>query len=253
MSFKVIIPARYASTRLPGKPLLDVGGKPMVQRVYEQALKSDADEVIIATDDSRIEEFAKKLGAAVCMTSAEHESGTDRLQEVAAKRQFADDEIVINVQGDEPLIPPGVINYVAEDLAQHPQAGISTLYEKIDELELVMDPNVVKIVFDKQGYALYFSRAPVPWSRDFFSSKEPRLPAGSQYYRHIGVYGYRVSLLHQFVSWPMSNLELVERLEQLRAMENASRIHCAEVPETIPGGVDTEEDLERVRALMAKK
>lgn len=249
MGFKVIIPARYASTRLPGKPLLDIAGKTMIQRVYEQAGKSAAEEVIIATDDQRIESAAKDFGARVCMTSEHHESGTDRLQEVVERLGLAPEDIVINVQGDEPLIPPAVINQVASNLQNNPQVGISTLCETIDSLEGVMNPNIVKVVYDCNGFALYFSRAPIPWFRGGFDQKQQSLPDGLAYYRHIGIYGYRVALLKQFVSWPPSRLEATEKLEQLRAMENGARIHVAEVLESIPGGIDTEADLQRVRAL----
>ena len=250
MGFKVIIPARYASTRLPGKPLLKIAGKPMIQHVYEQAMKSAAESVIIATDDERVESAAIDFGATVCMTSPDHESGTDRLQEVVSKLALDENEIVINVQGDEPLIPPVVINQVANNLATNSHASVSTLCEPIFDIEQVMNPNVVKVVFDCDGYALYFSRAPIPWSRDQFAEQRPMLPEGVDYYRHIGIYGYRVALLNDFVQWPLSRLESTEKLEQLRVMANGARIHVAQTEEEIPGGVDTEEDLLRVQKLM---
>lgn len=250
MSFSVIIPARYASTRLPGKPLLDIAGKPMLQRVYERAALSDAGRVIIATDDERIETAARDFGAEVVMTSSEHESGTDRLQEVVSRLGFGDGEIVVNVQGDEPLIPPAVINQVAANLAASPEAGIATLVEPIIDIETVFNPNAVKVTIDKLGRALYFSRAPMPWSRDSFGGDKPELPQGANYYRHIGIYAYRVSLLHQFVSWPVAELERTERLEQLRAMENGVAIMAQRALQPIPAGVDTQADLDAVRALL---
>jgi 3-deoxy-manno-octulosonate cytidylyltransferase (CMP-KDO synthetase) len=244
--FRVIIPARYASTRLPGKPLLDIGGKPMIQRVYEQASKSGAAEVIIATDDARIEAAALGFGARVVMTSSEHESGTDRLQEVVSKLGLADTDIVVNVQGDEPLIPPQVIDQVASNLANS-SAGISTLSEIIDDPEFVFDPNIVKVVADANGYAMYFSRAPIPWCRATYQAGRGELPTIMPVQRHIGIYGYRVSLLHDFVKWGPCALEKTESLEQLRAMWHGVRIHVEPALQTPPPGVDTAEDLERVR------
>ena len=251
MGFTVVIPARYASTRLPGKPLLAIAGKPMIQHVYEQASLSAADHVIIATDDQRIETAAKAFGASVCMTSAEHESGTDRLQEVARKLSLGDDEIIVNVQGDEPLIPPAVIDQVAANLAKNNQACVSTLCESIKDIADVMNPNIVKVVFDCDGYALYFSRAPIPWCRDGFGGFSPlSLPESASYYRHVGIYGYRVSLLNRFVQWPVSQIEATEKLEQLRVMANGARIHIAEALVSIPGGVDTQDDLQRIQQLI---
>lgn len=244
--FRVIIPARYASTRLPGKPLLDIGGKPMIQRVYEQASKSGAVEVIVATDDARIEAAALGFGARVVMTSSEHESGTDRLQEVVRKLSLEDTDIVVNVQGDEPLIPPQVIDQVASNLANS-SAGISTLSEIIDDPEFVFDPNIVKVVADANGYAMYFSRAPIPWCRATYQAGRGELPTIMPVQRHIGIYGYRVSLLHDFVKWGPCALEKTESLEQLRAMWHGVRIHVEPALQTPPPGVDTPEDLERVR------
>lgn len=258
MTFSVIIPARYASTRLPGKALLDIAGKPMIQHVYERARASKAQQVLIATDDQRIADAALGFGAQICMTSTEHESGTDRLQEVVSQLQLADDHIVVNVQGDEPLIPPAVIDQVAANLASNGAAGIATLVEKITAAADLFDPNVVKATLDKQGRALYFSRAPMPWARDDWSTDvnpqlqpQPQsLPTTANYYRHIGIYAYRVSFLHQFVSWPASSLELTEKLEQLRALENGVTIMAGEALEAIPAGIDTEQDLAHVRALL---
>lgn len=259
MSFSVVIPARYASTRLPGKPLADIAGKPMVQRVYEQAKKSNADSVIIATDDPRIVEVANSFGAEVCMTKASHESGTDRLQEVVSQLGLADEHIVVNVQGDEPMIPPAVIDQVATNLETGNEAGIATLVEKIHNSEDVFNPNVVKTVIAANGQALYFSRAPIPWyragswDRDGLDVNNIQLPAAVNYYRHIGIYAYRVSFLHQFIQWPASALEVAEKLEQLRALENGVTILASESCETIPAGIDTEQDLIAVRALFGYK
>ncbi|MBL4608080.1 MAG: 3-deoxy-manno-octulosonate cytidylyltransferase [Pseudomonadales bacterium] len=249
MSFNVVIPARYASSRLPGKPLEVIAGKPMVQHVYERAQESAAEEVIVATDDDRILRAVEQFGGRVVMTSANHESGTDRLQEVAALEGWADEQIVVGVQGDEPMIPPIVINQVAENLAARPEYSISTLLEKISELSDVMDPNVVKTAMDQSGAALYFSRAPIPYGRDCFPEK---FPEGIDYYRHIGIYGYRVKFLRQFASWEMSPLEKAEKLEQLRAMWYGAKIHLDVAVETPPKGVDTPEDLEHIRRLMGQ-
>lgn len=251
MSFTVIIPARYASTRLPGKPLLDIAGKPMIQHVYEQALKSDADQVVIATDDERIETFCLSIGAPVVMTSPNHPSGTDRLEEVAGKLNLSDDHIVVNVQGDEPLIPPEIINQVARNLADNHEAAISTLCEKIHDVKQLFNPNVVKVVFDDHGLANYFSRAPIPWSREgFLGMNSDSIPSGAEYFRHIGMYGYRVEFLRNYVKWLPSMIEKTECLEQLRALSNGVKIHIEEALISPPGGVDTEEDLERLRNFM---
>lgn len=252
MSFSVIIPARYASTRLPGKPLLDIAGKPMIQRVYEQACKSSAKQIIVATDDVRIEKVCKEFGAQVVMTQENHPSGTDRLEEVVTKLGFSDDEIVVNVQGDEPLLPEALINQVAHNLMQSRAASISTLCEEIHEDAQVFNPNVVKVVFDREGMAGYFSRAPIPWARDFFAQQgglPTKVPTGSRYFRHIGIYGYRVAFLRQYVTWSPSPWETLESLEQLRALYNGHRIHVEVAAELPPAGVDTPEDLERIRQL----
>ncbi len=248
MSYKVVIPARYGSTRLAGKPLLDIAGKPMVQRVWEQACKSSAGEVVIATDDERIRSEAVKFGARVCMTSPDHPSGTDRLQQVAVESGWDDQHIVVNVQGDEPLIPPAVIDQVAANLANNPQAGIATLREEISSAADLVDPNAVKVVCDLRGMALYFSRATVPWPRDAFAADRSAMPASGNWFRHIGIYAYRCAFLHQYVNWPPAPLETVECLEQLRALYNGVDIHVATASEPVPGGVDTEADLEAVRA-----
>tara|TARA_R110001592_G_scaffold291131_1_gene560386 strand:+ start:20156 stop:20917 length:762 start_codon:yes stop_codon:yes gene_type:complete len=252
MSFTVIIPARFASTRLPGKPLLDIAGKPMIQHVYEQALKSTADQVVIATDDIRIQELAESIGATVVMTSVDHSSGTDRLEEVVSQLGLSEDHIVVNVQGDEPLIPPEIINQVAQNLADNSCAGIATLCERIHDPKHVFNPNVVKVVFDDHGLASYFSRAPIPWARDsFMDMKADSIPLGAEYFRHIGMYAYRVEFLKNYVKWLPSMTEKTECLEQLRALSNGVKIHIEEALIPPPAGVDTEEDLQRLRMLMA--
>ena len=258
----MVIPARFASSRLPGKPLLDLGGKPMIVRVAEQAARSGARGVVVATDDERVlraVEGARIERAEAVLTRADHPSGSDRVMEVAANAGWRDEEIVVNVQGDEPLVPPAVIDQVAALLREaSPQPGplarspcsVATLCEPIARPGDVFDPNIVKVVVDAQGRALYFSRAPVPWSRAAFSERVPaKLPAGWR--RHIGIYAYRVDALREFVSWPVGNLERVEALEQLRLLEHGRGIAVAEAVAPVPGGVDTPADAERVRRILA--
>lgn len=256
MSFYIVIPARYASTRLPGKPLAMIGDKTMIQRVYEQASKSSAIKVIVATDDQRIADSVKAFGGEVCMTLSTHTSGTDRLQEVAACYGFNDNDIVVNVQGDEPLIPPEVINQVAANLATHSLASVSTLSEPITTLQDFNNSNVVKVVADNNGFALYFSRAPIPCPRDALSEvcskssteTKDQLPNGLIARRHIGIYAYRCALLNRFISWPPAPLEQLESLEQLRVLSNGERIHIDLACQKVPGGIDTPADLERIRS-----
>ena len=252
MAYTVVIPARYGSSRLPGKPLLDIHGKTMVQRVWEQAGLSDAQRVVIATDDIRIFDAAQAFGAAVCMTSTEHLSGTDRLQQVVTELDLADDHIVVNVQGDEPLIPPQVIDQVAANLSRHPQAGIATLCEDINAIEDLSNPNVVKVVSNEQGMAMYFSRAPIPWPRDAFSTVQNVMPSVGSWRRHIGLYAYRVEFLHQFVAWSPAPQEQLESLEQLRALHNGVFIHVEKAVSNVPAGVDTHEDLALVRSVLQR-
>lgn len=251
IAFTVVIPARYASSRLPGKPLQDIAGKPMVQHVWEQAKKSAASRVVIATDDARIVEACQAFGAEVLLTDPGHNSGTDRLAEVATQLQLAPDAIVVNVQGDEPLIPPAIIDQVAVNLAAHPEAGIATLAEPIDSIETLFNPNAVKVSSDINGLALTFSRAPLPWARDALARSRDELPAGVPYRRHIGIYAYRAGFLHDFVAWGPCLLEDTECLEQLRALWHGVRIHVADALQSPPAGVDTPEDLARVRRLLA--
>jgi 3-deoxy-manno-octulosonate cytidylyltransferase (CMP-KDO synthetase) len=251
VSYIVVIPARYASTRLPGKPLVDIAGKSMIERVYHRACASSAQRVVIATDDRRVAAAAEGFGAEVCMTSAAHESGTDRLQETAQQLGFSDQQCVVNVQGDEPLVPPAIIDQVAHNLQQHESAAIATLSAPMVDAETFHDPNAVKVVTDQQGFALYFSRAPIPWPRDEMMSSATAFPTALVPQRHLGIYAYRVAFLHRFVTWPVSALEAVEKLEQLRALDNGVRIHVAEALEVPPAGVDTVQDLEHLRELLA--
>ncbi|WP_139751171.1 3-deoxy-manno-octulosonate cytidylyltransferase [Aeromonas media] len=248
MSFVVVIPARYASTRLPGKPLADIHGKPMVQHVVEKALQSGADRVIVATDDERVQQALQTTGVEVCMTSVDHQSGTERLAEVCRHYGFAADTIVVNVQGDEPLIPPAIIRQVADNLAAA-TAPMATLSVPIQDAEDAFNPNAVKVVTDKDGYALYFSRASIPWDRDRFAKSREQI--GSHYQRHIGIYAYRAGFIQRYVDWAPSALEQVEALEQLRVLWYGEKIHVAQALEAPPVGVDTQQDLDKVRALLA--
>lgn len=252
MAFVVVIPARFASTRLPGKPLADIAGKPMIQHVYERAIQSNATRVIVATDNEQVKKAVESFGGNVVMTSLKHASGTDRLEEVVYNLQLKDSEVVVNVQGDEPLIPPRVINQVALNLLNNASASIATLSEPLTSVNDLFDPNVVKVVANQNNIALYFSRAPIPWARDDFARDREHIPAGINYQRHIGIYAYRVSFLHQFVKWAPAPIELAESLEQLRAMWHGVNIHVAEAQQAIPAGVDTQADLDRVRQLLLK-
>jgi 3-deoxy-manno-octulosonate cytidylyltransferase (CMP-KDO synthetase) len=234
----VIIPARYASTRLPGKPLADIAGKPLIQHVYERACESGVGAVVVATDDERIRDAAEGFGARVCMTRREHRSGTERLAEVIAKLAIRSDDIVVNLQGDEPQMPPALIRNTADALATHPDAVVATACHPIRDDSELRNPNVVKVVFDKNGYALYFSRAPIPYPRDGGLS-----PA----HRHIGLYAYRAEYVANYVTLGPSPHEQAEQLEQLRVLWHGGRIAMRVADEAPPPGVDTPEDLERVR------
>lgn len=250
MSFIAIIPARFGSSRLPGKPLADINGKPMVVHVMERALESGAKRVIVATDHPDVAKAVEAAGGEVCLTRPDHESGTERLAEVIELCQFGDDEIIVNVQGDEPLIPPVIIRQVADNLAKS-EAGMATLAVPIETAEEAFNPNAVKVVRDARGYALYFSRATIPWERERFAvSKET---VGDTFLRHIGIYAYRAGFIRQYVKWEPSQLEHIELLEQLRVLWYGEKIHV-DVAKAIPSvGVDTAEDLERVRAILGHK
>ncbi|WP_205954421.1 3-deoxy-manno-octulosonate cytidylyltransferase [Pantoea stewartii] len=247
MSFIAIIPARYASTRLPGKPLVDIHGKPMVVHVMERARESGASRVIVATDHPEVARAVEAAGGEVCMTRADHHSGTERLAEVIEKYQFADDQIIVNVQGDEPMIPADIVHQVATNLAQA-DAGMATLAVPITDAEEAFNPNAVKVVMDARGYALYFSRATIPWDRERYAQSREQI--GDTLLRHIGIYAYRAGFIRRYISWEPCPLEQIELLEQLRVLWYGEKIHVA-VAKTIPGvGVDTPEDLTRVRAAM---
>ena len=249
MSFTVIIPARYASSRLPRKPLADIVGKPMIQHVWKKAQQAGANRVIIATDHEEIEKVAKAFGAEVCMTSTEHNSGTERLSEVIEKMAIADDEIIVNVQGDEPLIPPVIIQQVAQNLAEN-QVNMATLAVKLETKEELFNPNCVKVVTDQKGMALYFSRAAIPFARDHFADCDDAFVASQPYLRHIGIYAYRAKFVNQYIRWQPTVLEKLESLEQLRALWYGEKIHVELAKEAPQVGVDTLEDLERVRAIL---
>jgi len=247
MSFVAIIPARFASTRLPGKPLVDIHGKPMVVHVMERARESGAERVIVATDNEQVARAVAAAGGEVCMTRADHHSGTERLAEVIERYQFPDDTVIVNVQGDEPLIPPVIIRQVADNLAKN-TAGMATLAVPIVSAEEAFNPNAVKVVMDAQGYALYFSRATIPWDRERFAASCETI--GDHFLRHIGIYGYRAGFIRRYVSWEPSPLEQIELLEQLRVLWYGEKIHV-DVAKAIPSvGVDTPEDLARVRGAM---
>jgi 3-deoxy-manno-octulosonate cytidylyltransferase (CMP-KDO synthetase) len=248
--FHVVIPARFASTRLPGKPLLTIAGQPLIQWVWQSAVQSKAASVVIATDDERIRSAAVKFGADCVMTAADHASGTDRIAEAVRAKGFSDDEIVVNLQGDEPAMPPAVIARVAEALGDVPASDIGTAVAPIETLQEFLDPNCVKALRAADGRALYFSRAPVPWPRDNIADGRPAAFTGA--WRHIGIYAYRVRSLLQFAAFSPTPLEVAERLEQLRALEHGMHIHLVALTQAPPAGVDTQADLERVRSALQR-
>jgi 3-deoxy-manno-octulosonate cytidylyltransferase (CMP-KDO synthetase) len=248
--FKVVIPARYGSTRLPGKPLLNIAGKPMIAHVCERAKEADAEEIIVATDDERIFQAVSDLGFRVVMTRADHQSGTERLAEVAQCCGWVGDQIVVNLQGDEPLIPPAYIRDVAEALAGQQLAGIATLAAQITDPEEIFNPNAVKVVLNQAGYALYFSRAPIPWERDAFTLAGGKPSGKLPHLRHIGMYSYTVDFLNRYCLWDASKLEAVESLEQLRILWHGEAIRVKVVDKTPAAGVDTQEDLLRVEQVL---
>lgn len=253
MKFTVIIPARYASTRFPAKPLVDIQGKPMIQHVYERALASGARRVLVATDDARIANVVDAFGGDYCLTDEQHESGTERLAEVVDVKGILPQELVVNVQGDEPFIPPQNIRQVAENLMQHQQAEMATLAVKIDSVEDAFNPNVVKVVTDKQGYALYFSRSVIPYDRKRFLEAEDIDNIGDYYFRHIGIYAYRAGFIKQYVNMAPSGLEQIESLEQLRVLWHGEKIHVDEAKQVPPHGIDTPEDLKKLLAQIRSK
>lgn len=252
LEFSVVIPARFGASRLPGKPLRRLNGRPMVAHVVDRALAADAADVVVATDDERIASAVQGSGARVCMTRVDHPSGTDRLAEVVQQLGWADDRIVVNLQGDEPLAPVSGIRCVADTLAAS-TASMATLATPLLDADELFSPNCVKLVRAANGDALYFSRAPIPWPRDAFARDRDRLPGGTEFLRHIGIYGYRAGFLRRYVAMPPGVLERVESLEQLRVLESGERIAVALAPEPFPAGVDTEADLARVEALLRKE
>ena len=255
--FKIVIPARYASTRLPGKPLITIAGKPMIQHTYERALQCQAQEVIIATDDQRIADEAGQFTSDIIMTSPDHASGTERLAEVVDLKGWDDETIIVNVQGDEPLVLAEHIEQVARALENNEQAGLATLATPITSIDEVFDPNAVKVVMDHQGNALYFSRAVIPWARDAFTMESAQqqsvreLAEQGNWYRHIGMYAYRAGTLRRYVTMQPCMLEKTESLEQLRVLYNGIAIHVTVVQDQPGHGVDVEADIAKVEKILA--
>lgn len=254
MSFSIVIPARYASTRLPGKPLREICGKPMIQHVIERAQASQAKQVIVATDAQEIIDAISGLDVQVCLTRADHQSGTERLSEVIEQLGFADEEILINLQGDEPMMPAVCLNQVGEALEQDSKVKMATLCTPLTDINELFDPHAVKVIRDKDDFAIYFSRAAIPWYRDGFNDRAQAdhgvMPAFQQYQRHIGLYGYRAGFIRQYLEWESSDLEKTESLEQLRVLYHGEKIKVITAA-TPPGpGVDTIEDLNRVCELL---
>ena len=251
MSFVVVIPARFQSSRLPGKVLADIAGKPMIQWVAEKAKASGADKVIIATDNDEVARVVEGFGGEVCRTRDDHESGTERLAEVVEKYQFAPEQVIVNVQGDEPFIPAENIAQVANNLQQETTARMATLAVHITEAEEAFNPNAVKVLTDKNGHALYFSRATIPYDRERFLAAQVATAGqsiGDFYLRHIGIYAYRAGFIQDYVAWPTSDLEKIESLEQLRVLWQGEKIHVAVAQSRTPvEGVDTPEDLAKAR------
>lgn len=252
-TFTVVIPARYASTRLPGKPLVEIDGQPMIAHVHALAVASGAARVVIATDDRRVLEAARGFGAEAQMTSATHRVGTERVCEVVEVLGLADDAVVVNVQGDEPLLPPALVQQVARNLAARPDTQMSTLCVPIRRAEELFDPSAVKVVCAADGHALYFSRAPIPWHRDHLATAPGTLPPGGHHFRHLGIYAYRAGFLRRYVRMAPAAIEEVESLEQLRALHAGARVHVEQAVEAPGTGVDTPHDLAAVRAVFATR
>lgn len=249
--FRVVVPARFASTRLPGKPLADICGQPMIVRVWERAIESGAHDVWVATDDQRVCEAVRAVGGQAQMTRKDHSSGTDRLAELVTALGWQDDAIVVNVQGDEPLIDPLLIREVAETLAADREAAMATVAHPIGDAESLFNPNVVKVVCNERGHAQYFSRAPIPWARDAFAESREIVPEGLPVLRHVGIYAYRAGFLRRYAQLAPSPLEQWEALEQLRVMWHGHVIAVKVVAKAPAAGVDTPEDLERACAVFA--
>lgn len=254
MDFHVIIPARLDSTRLPEKVLLDIAGKPMIQHVYERAKESGAMSVVIATDNEKIAEIAEDFGADVCMTASTHQSGTERLSEAVANLGFDEEDMIVGLQADEPLMPPKLIMQLAENLSEHDHVKVATLATKLKDPKELFNPHCVKVVLNHRHYAMTFSRAPMPWDRDRFGSIKQdeidQLKLADCYFRHIGMYAYRAGFLETYANWPACTIEKIESLEQLRILWNGYKIHVGITDVIIPAGVDTQADLERVRQVI---
>ncbi len=255
MDFHVIIPARLESTRLPEKVLLDIAGKPMIQHAYERAIESGAVRVVIATDNEKIAQIAEDFGADVCMTSSEHQSGTERLSEAVANLGFDEDEIIVGLQADEPLMSPNLILQLAQNLSEHDHVKVATLAARLKDAKELFNPNIVKVVFNHRHYAQYFSRAPIPWDRDRFTDAcgSKNVSEGiiaDAYFRHIGMYAYRAEFLETYTNWSPCLSEKLESLEQLRILWNGYKIHVGIVDGAISVGVDTQADLDYVRELI---
>jgi 3-deoxy-manno-octulosonate cytidylyltransferase (CMP-KDO synthetase) len=251
MSFTVIIPARFESSRLPGKPLKDINGKPMIEWTWRQAKQSGAERIIIATESQAVKTICEDFGAEVCLTGDQHQSGTERIAEVIETLALSNDEIIVNVQGDEPMLPPELMHQVAEGLQFNPLISMATLCEPIEEVETVFDPHAVKVSRNVHDLAINFSRAPLPWSRDTFLDNATILPNNWHYKRHIGLYAYRAGFVKQYVAWPECDLEKVEKLEQLRVLWHGEAILVLDALCDAGVGVDTPEDLEVVRGLLS--
>ena len=251
MKFTIVIPARFHSERMPAKPLTDIHGKTMLQHVWEKAVSTRAENIIIATDHTEIERVARDFGAEVCMTRSDHESGTDRLQEVTSIFGYDESRVIVNVQGDEPLIPVTAIEQVAEILLRNEEINVATLSTPINDARDLLDPHTVKVVKNKDQFALLFSRAPIPWPRSDFAKDVKKLTEPELASRHIGLYAYRVKILNDFVQWPLSSIERLERLEQLRFLFHGVKIMVHEAKELVPEGVDTPNDLERVKNILS--
>lgn len=255
MDFQVIIPARLQSTRLPKKVLLDIVGKPMLQHVYEHALESGAQRVVIATDDEKVASVAGTFNAEVCMTESTHQSGTERIAEAVANLACDEDDIIVCLQADEPMMPPALITQLAENLSEHDHAKVATFATKLTSADDLFNPNIVKVVLNYRNYAMNFSRAPIPWDRDQFGNMKlwdiAKLTLADAYYRHIGIYGYRAGFLETYSSWPACLSERLESLEQLRILWNGHKIHVGVTDLVISLGVDTQADLDRVRSQLS--
>lgn len=248
--YKIVIPARYGSSRLPGKPLIMLAGKPMIQHVYERAQATGVQDIVIATDDERIQAAALAFGADVVMTSVDHENGTERIAEVAQIKGWDADAVIVNLQGDEPLIPQSLIEKTAASLLENPEAGMSSVCTPLRDAADAFDPNVVKVVLDRAHFAMYFSRASIPWDRDAYKISLQEMTSKMPVYRHIGMYGYRVSFLQQYTGMEPCALETTESLEQLRALWYGVKIHMSVIEQAPGHGVDTPDDVARVESLL---